>query len=97
MIKTAVIHEGRVINIGPWQYELESGEANPLPDGAIEGEFDVTQTADGRYVLADNYRSLRSAEYPPIGDQLDALFHAGVFPAEMSDLIAAIKAKYPKP
>ena len=42
------------------------------------------------------YRQQRAAEYPPIGDQLDALFHAGVFPTEMANLIAAVKAKYPK-
>ena len=38
----------------------------------------------------------RASEYPSIGDQLDALFHAGVFPAEMAEQIRAIKNKYPK-
>jgi len=38
----------------------------------------------------------RLREYPPIGDQLDALFHAGVFPPEMAAAIQAIKDKYPK-
>lgn len=42
------------------------------------------------------YAELRAAEYPAIGDQLDALFHAGVFPAEMAAQIQAIKNKYPK-
>ena len=42
------------------------------------------------------YREQRAAEYPPIGDQLDALFHAGVFPAEMSARIQAVKDRYPK-
>jgi hypothetical protein len=45
---------------------------------------------------AKAYARKRAAEYPPIGDQLDALFHAGVFPAEMTDKIQAIKDKYPK-
>ena len=45
---------------------------------------------------AKTYARKRAAEYPPIGDQLDALFHAGVFPAEMTDKIQAIKDKYPK-
>lgn len=45
---------------------------------------------------AKAYARKRAAEYPPIGDQLDALFHAGVFPAEMADKIQAIKNKYPK-
>ena len=43
------------------------------------------------------YRRLRSAEYPAIGDQLDALYHAGVFPLEMEAQISAVKEKYPKP
>ena len=42
------------------------------------------------------YRRQRAAEYPPIGDQLDALFHAGVFPVEMAALIQAVKDRYPK-
>ena len=41
-------------------------------------------------------RSERKSEYPPIGDQLDALFHAGVFPEEMAAKIQAVKDKYPK-
>lgn len=43
------------------------------------------------------YKFLRKAEYPSIGDQLDALFHAGVFPEEMAAKIQEIKNKYPKP
>ena len=42
------------------------------------------------------YAELRVMEYPPIGDQLDALFHANVFPAEMAAQIQAVKDKYPK-
>jgi hypothetical protein len=42
------------------------------------------------------YQRKRAAEYPPIGDQLDALFHAGVFPTEMAALVQAVKDKYPK-
>lgn len=42
------------------------------------------------------YAESRVMEYPSIGDQLDALFHAGVFPAEMAAQIQAVKDKYPK-
>ena len=42
------------------------------------------------------YREKRSVAYPSIGDQLDALFHAGVFPPEMAAQIQAVKDKYPK-
>jgi hypothetical protein len=42
------------------------------------------------------YAEKRASEYPSIGDQLDALFHAGAFPAEMAAQIQAVKDKYPK-
>lgn len=43
-----------------------------------------------------SYQRSRAAEYPSIGDQLDALFHAGMFPSEMAAKIQAVKTKYPK-
>ena len=49
---------------------------NPLPDNAEEGEFDISITKNGEYVLMSNYAELRRLEYPSIGDQLDALFKA---------------------
>ena len=45
---------------------------------------------------AQAYARIRVTEYPPIGDQLDALFKAGVFPADMAAAIQAVKDKYPK-
>ena len=45
----------------------------------------------------NEYRKDRAAAYPAIGDQLDALFHAGVFPPEMAAQIQAVKDAYPKP
>jgi hypothetical protein len=44
----------------------------------------------------NEYKYNRKSEYPSIGDQLDALFHAGVFPEEMAEKIQAVKNKYPK-
>ena len=46
---------------------------------------------------ANVYRFDRASKYPPIGDQLDALYHAGVFPADMAAQIKAVKDSYPKP
>lgn len=42
------------------------------------------------------YDLKRLNEYPPIGDQLDDLFHAGLFSEEMAAKIQAVKDKYPK-
>ena len=47
-------------------------------------------------IAATQYQRQRAPEYPPIGDQLDALFHAGAFTPEMTALIQAVKDKYPK-
>ena len=43
-----------------------------------------------------SYSIKRQSEYPLIGDQLDSLFKAGVFPADMASKIQAVKNKYPK-
>jgi hypothetical protein len=42
------------------------------------------------------YQRNRAREYPSIQEQLDALYHAGVFPPEMAARIQAVKAKYPR-
>jgi hypothetical protein len=47
--------------------------------------------------LLENILVKRSIEYPSIGDQLDALFHAGVFPEDMAAKIQAVKDNNPKP
>jgi hypothetical protein len=50
-------------------------------------------------VRPDNpdYYALRRAEYPALGEQLDALWKGGEAAAEMTSRIAEVKAKYPKP
>jgi len=45
---------------------------------------------------AQAYARSRATEYPHIGDQLDSLFHAGVFPDDMTAILQAVKDKYPK-
>ena len=45
----------------------------------------------------NQYQRRRAAEYPSIGDQLDDLFHTGLFSEEMSARIQAVKDRYPKP
>jgi hypothetical protein len=59
---------------------------------------EVTVDWDAAQALADSkaYIEQRVSEYPAIGDQLDALFHAGVFPDDMATQIQAVKDKYPK-
>jgi hypothetical protein len=44
----------------------------------------------------EEYKRNRAREYPSIQEQLDALYHAGVFPPDMAARIRAVKAKYPR-
>jgi hypothetical protein len=43
------------------------------------------------------YQRNRAREYPSVQEQLDALYHAGVFPPAMAARIRAVKEKYPAP
>jgi hypothetical protein len=45
---------------------------------------------------AQAYARSRASEYPPIGDQLDALWKGGDEAAAMLAKVQAVKAKYPK-
>lgn len=72
-----------------------------VDDGA--GAFDaqgnkveIDLVAVNAWVDPNAYKINRITEYPSIGDQLDALFHAGVFPPEMTAKIQSVKDKYPK-
>jgi hypothetical protein len=44
-----------------------------------------------------NYKLKRQAEYPSLGEQLDALWKGGFSAEEMKRKIEAVKKKYPKP
>ena len=84
---------------GEWGVDHNDGDKiiwlddNPQPtDAEIQAEIVRLQDEYDN----NQYQRDRVMEYPPIGDQLDALFHAGVFPADMAATIQAIKDKYPK-
>jgi len=58
--------------------------------------INIDWTQVNAWVNPEQYKYERKNEYPSIGDQLDALFHAGVFPEDMAATIQAVKDKYPK-
>ena len=68
-------------------------ENPPINDKQIAAEQQRLQMIDDWH----EYRRNRAVEYPTIQEQLDALYHAGVFPAEMTARIRAVKEKYPTP
>ena len=57
---------------------------------------EIDMDAVNAWIDPDAYKFSRASEYPAIGDQLDALYHAGVFPEDMAAQIQAVKERYPK-
>jgi len=79
-----------------WEKLLEDGCNKVNPDGTGEVVDTRTQEEITEWENSE-YQRNRRKEYPSIGDQLDALFHAGVFPEEMAAQIQAVKDAHPKP
>jgi len=77
---------------GDGTYIAKWNSASPQPS---EAEIETAHAEWQAEYDSQAYARLRKAEYPPIGDQLDALFHAGVFPADMAAQLQAVKDKYP--
>jgi len=63
---------------------------------ADDNEVAYNKSAVQAYIDANAYIAKRQAEYPPIGDQLDALWKGGDAAAEMLAKVQAVKTKYPK-
>ena len=77
---------------GQGAYIKEWKSDQPRPS---EAEIEAAHNEWQAEYDSTEYQRLRAPEYPPIGDQLDALFHAGVFPADMAAQLQAVKDKYP--
>ena len=68
-------------------------------DGARDAQgnkVEIDMDAVNAWVDPNAYKAKRQAEYPPIGDQLDALWKGGDAAAEMLAKVQAVKTKYPK-
>lgn len=59
-------------------------------------KVEVDLTAVNAWVDPEAYIAKRQTEYPPIGDQLDALWKGGEAAAEMLAKVQAVKSKFPK-
>ena len=74
---------------GAWD---KDGNVVVLDESKITTEETKLQAAED----AQEYARNRATEYPSTGDQLDYIFHNGVAKWK-TDMIAPVKAKYPKP
>ena len=77
------VHVGP-IDVQPMEYKPDASE--------IEAEL-ARMTSEWE---AAEYARQRALAYPAVGDQLDALFHAGLFPDDMAAQLQAVKDQYPK-
>jgi hypothetical protein len=74
-----------------------SGEKITWVTSAIpEDQINIKQAELQAEYDAQEYARKRKPEYPPIGDQLDDLFHGSLFSEEMTAKLQAVKDKYPK-
>jgi hypothetical protein len=70
----------------------------PVPFTAEEeAARDAEEAAWAAEQAKIRYQRQRAAEYPAIGDQLDALWKGGDAAAAMLAQVQAVKTKYPKP
>ena len=78
--------------------DMEDVSTITLQDGS-KLSFNQTDVDKRKAVLQVKYDAqayIRNRVYPPIGDQLDALYHAGVFPSDMAAKIKKVKDDNPK-
>jgi hypothetical protein len=61
-------------------------------EAALEAKIDIIAASQSPHP----YDEKRRRSYPDIGDQLDALFHTGVFPDDMAAILQAVKDANPK-
>lgn len=74
--------------------ELEWLDENTTAPTESEIEAELARL-QAKYDAAE-YQRQRAAEYPPITEQLDALWKGGNAAAEMLAKVQAVKNKYPK-
>lgn len=68
---------------------------NKVAITAQEAEEIKAQKAETQFNSL-SYAEKRRLEYPPIGDQLDAIWKGGAEAEAMLQQVLAVKAKYPK-
>ena len=86
-----------ILSINPnAEVTLKGDDINKCEIEWVNGTKEISKADIKAKINEIQHIEKRQAEYPPIGDQLDALYHGGVFPKEMADLIKSVKDKYPK-
>lgn len=87
--------EWQTYSAAPHRYKLDGETIREKTADELAAELEAARAALG-------YETLRRSEYPPIGDQLDAIWKwleppEGTEAANIRAQWLAVKAKYPKP
>lgn len=99
VLKRGICHESTIQSQAGEGQAVIVGECPPNHDiDMVTGEFVARESPQP---AEPTYREKRAENYPPIVDQLDALWHAmddGLIPKAPAffDAIAAVKQQYPK-
>lgn len=83
---------GAKVTVRGEEVEWYEPSVAPVTDAEIAAEVTRLQAEYD----AKEYQRKRAPEYPPIGDQLDALWKGGDAAAQMLAKVQAVKDKYPK-
>lgn len=87
----------KLMPLGGWSYNGDTVTVHE--DGVGFGYSVPTEEQIAAAIVElelEEYKEKRKAEYPDIGDQLDALWKGGNDAEDMKALIDAVKSKYPK-
>jgi|2_EtaG_2_1085320.scaffolds.fasta_scaffold191334_2 hypothetical protein len=75
---------------------VDGSKINFTPEEETARDIEEKAFADEQAERAKvRYKRNRKREYPPIGDQLDYIFHNGIEKWK-ADMILPVKSKYPK-
>ena len=97
MIKYKVESNGRATNLQFCFDDYVAQENETIIEGDRLPEIETLHTQEYKDAQAlIQYKEDRRAEYPNIGDQLDDLYHAGVFSADMIAKLKKVKDDNPK-
>ena len=79
---------------------LKIEEVDAWAASIVDGQDEAALEAKIAIIAASRpphpYDEIRRRTYPSIGDQLDALYHAGTFPSDMAAKLKAVKDANPK-
>lgn len=86
-------YAGKQWSVGDTYDSLQWLDESPKPSQSdLDSQWDAVKAK----ISARAYIAKRQAEYPAIGDQLDALWKGGEAAAEMLAKVQAVKSKFPK-